>query len=623
VSDGSLLDLPKGNLHEDWQECILELPQGWSGVPLRLCVVSRSRYVGFGTPLSVTWLTAAKSSICAALFWSAFSMAAIVLMTRPLQHFLMRMLGRRDPTMARVLFPVVIVLIGFFSFLGYFHSPGVVSAVLGLLLLFGAWCCRRDCSRLVQSPVRFLRARPAALLWILMSFGFISLLCSQGTVSQTYQANYRFEPASWSTDNQIPILISQEMVRNHSLKGFSIGLWHVSDRTPALNGLLIPYAWLLEHFHSGDNDRCLNSWALHVMAIPLLATLVFPVWEFLRGAGLRGRGRVTAVLLLACSPFVFFNTIYVWPKLLSATLTLSGWCLAAWSCSRRLDWRYGGAVGLAFALAVMCHGGCVFGLAVLGTYLVFFRFLRRPRWLLACAVLGLCILGLWSHWVAKYDPPGNSLTKAAFAGTFGFDEPHKGVLPTILDAYRQETVAGWLRKKVNAPKTWLGVDLTPLAHDGWPHKGNLVRVYQFLCIFPALGLLCMPFALSLFTCRKARPGGGINPLFRPLLLWWLSLTALLFQGLMMWDIHFLHHYSYNTILLFHLVAILTLLRWRVIPQLLVSFGSMLGFVAFWMISPLLESGWINLGALVLSGFLMMALLLNLGSFHGQHTGIRR
>ena len=69
--------------------------------------------------------------------------------------------------------------------------------------------------------------------------------------------------------------------------------------------------------------RTFTSVTLQVAGFGLQGFWILPAWMLFGRLGFGRKECLAGCLIVAVSPFVFFNSVYVWPKLLSA-----GFCLA-------------------------------------------------------------------------------------------------------------------------------------------------------------------------------------------------------------------------------------------------------------------------------------------------------
>ena len=306
------------------------------------------------------------------------------------------------------------------------------------------------------------------------------------TASAPSSANYLFSPATWSTDNQIPITIAEVMAKGSPLGEVDFAPWKISDRTPLLACLLFPAATVLRHFPH-QNDAGTESMVLQMCSFGIQDSWVLPVWVLLRRLRLRQKKCVIALLLLAATPFFFFNTVYVWPKLLAATFCLIQHILLS-SGIRERD-RFSRQLfpiafsGFAAGLAVMAHGSAA--IAVLAIYIA--AIFRRSRtWWLRLALSGaatVLVVAPWLVWTKVAAPTINPLPRFLLTGDFGFSHPvQSGVLESALHMYRTMPFSIWLQAKVLGAKTLLGFNLkfARMALDRDPVLDfQTVRAFQF------------------------------------------------------------------------------------------------------------------------------------------------
>lgn len=204
-------------------------------------------------------------------------------------------------------------------------------------------------------------------------------------------------------DSWLPLTFA-EMVSAGRLDVPMIGDWLSSDRPPLQSGLylLFFHSWLP---HGGLIYQALSTWAQALVVVPLLV---------LAGNPLQHSQRAAIVFALALSPLVILNSLFVWPKLFSATfcaifhIALFG----PSSASRPTRWLM---AGLAAALAMLawrsafCPGGI--DCSLLGV--------EARTSIAGAAKTGALAVVTYLPWIAYQrliDPPGDRLLKWHFAG---------------------------------------------------------------------------------------------------------------------------------------------------------------------------------------------------------------
>lgn len=440
LGNGRRMDIARGNAHETWVERTLRIPDGWCRAPVQ--VVARYHptpdYVAFGTPFAsgvVSWL---KESVFVLL---AIHALAVALLLGP-----GLLLAWRTVPGERHLIGVVALTpaLGYLQFFAWYYVPPL-GATLSVLVAAAGVAGIVTAVRAVRSgrwPACF--TRPLAL-FALLSLAYVMLLYAGNVGAGSHDATYRFDPAIWSTDNQLSQGVSEAMYRGRPLKGV-LGVWHVSDRPPLQSGLFLLgrplWAGIVDH---ATNAR-LNFYFYQITGMAAATLWVVPVWLLLGCVGRSDRQRAAVVGLMATLGPIVFNSLYIWPKMLAGTLVLAGCLLLTRSLGGiRHPLRSVAIAGTLIALGVMSHSGVVFTLPP--ALLVFgWTWIRRDRWMRAAAALtaaAALVVAPWLYWQRTADPPGNALTKYVVSGSFGFDQPEVGVLEAARRAYAALSFEQW------------------------------------------------------------------------------------------------------------------------------------------------------------------------------------
>ena len=593
-----------GNAHETWQELVIRIPDKWRRKPLKIVAESGDRaYMGVGTPFQATRITDLKTSLPAALAWHAIVccfLMAITALPRAALALLEPSLGRFA---SWFFFPLALALLGYSAFFTYGFSPRLTVAAAAALVVAGIVRERNLYRAFFLRPVEFSVRHPALLAWLLVSL--VSWLClnAQQTVSLAFAANYRFTPASWSTDNQLPVLVAEALSRGAPLQALNFGAWQVSDRPPAFTGILAILCSFSSPLFSPEPARQLFVWLANLTGIAVMAAWVFPLWALLRRLGIFGLNRIWILGIFALTPFVFFNTVYAWPKMLSGSLALTAWVLLDPFGKRNFCPRSGVGAGLAFAGALLSHGGIFSSHLAMGLWLAFTQLRRRWATLLVCGVCFFATVATWLVWVHEVNPPGNALAKYAFAGTFGFENRHQSLFDAVSSAYRKDTAASWYARKLEVLKSLVGLSQNVSgSHTGWPDEGLEIRRLQFFNLLPALGILLI--CLAAVFLRSARGSGRemhtayahLAP--RTLLL--IGLLSVAVQLFLFWGPFTVFELSYGATLALHTGFLILALRFGRTMLALLTISLVLNFFCVWLISPVIEFGHIRPATLTLA-----------------------
>jgi hypothetical protein len=365
----------------------------------------------------------------------------------------------------------------------------------------------------------------------LAGLAFTGLAFLQGGIGSVHPGE-AIETRFWAkSDNLLPLTFASHLAAHLPLSGYMQGQWLFSDRPPLETGFAL-LQWPLWGGHQQLGYQLLST-GLQVSWLPAL-------WTVLRVRGL-GAGRVSAVVLMtATTGAVFFNTIYVWPKMLAGSLALAALAILI---SRDDDDRRAGAGILAVVLvtlSMLAHGGTAFALLALAPFVYRERRRITARAVAACAVAAAALYLPWTLFQHFVDPPGNRLIKWQLAGVIPVTR--EGVLSTIVHQYLSLSPAQLLVNKwdnVAALAAVPGIWRTQTSDPAWT-SGFLgfARIAQLYDVLPAAGLLLLGLlALLLPSGRRVLAAAAPLAVFTALaavvvaiLEWGGPIPAILHQG---------------------------------------------------------------------------------------------
>lgn len=306
---------------------------------------------------------------------------------------------------------------------------------------------------------RWIRARRAtddelvAVLVLGAALAMIGVLfLFPSGLEPAFVANGRFL-AGPSLDNLFPTIFADLLWEGADPRAFPND-WLSSDRPPLQAGILLaqrPIAAMTGNVPLSDQ----------VLGTIAQLAWIPAMWSLLSALGLARRRAVVAVLFCLTSGFFLFNSVFVWPKLLAASLAVAALVPAfrARGETRKLGTGEWVATASLAALALLAHAGVAF--TFLGCLPFAFVFRRQVSWRgLAIAILsGLTILAPWIAYQKLYDPPGNRLVKWHLAGVRQVDDRSLG--EALRDRYGELGWKGALDRKthnaalfVRPPKSW-------------------------------------------------------------------------------------------------------------------------------------------------------------------------
>jgi hypothetical protein len=337
-------------------------------------------------------------------------------------------------------------------------------------------------------------------------------------------------------DNILPHILTQHIAAHLPPKPF-VGDWLSSDRPPLQSGFDLLLGILAPTLSNSDTRYQAMSMLLQASAMGMFFTLC----RLLGCSGLRS-GAVT--LLASASGFVFLNTVFVWPKLLSAAFMLLA--VALYLAPGELRRARGALMGVAVGLALLSHGGVVFTLPAL----LVAWFIRRGRAAIYPVAIALCavlvINAPWTWYQKAYDPPGDRLLKWHLAGKVPVTT--ESFLPTFYHAYMDVPASTIVNNKVLNLETLFDVTLSELPP----------RARDFYYVADTMGVLIFPFLLALVFIRSKR-----RQLESAAQFGWIAVASLILWALLLYtpkgDV--VHQGSYATNLLMLLAGGIVATEW--------------------------------------------------------------
>jgi hypothetical protein len=606
IASGARVDVAIARTNTQWSEALVRRPANWCAGDSRL--VSRSdstdKYVAFGTPFrlsTISWLKAHFPGLFGLWVLAFASFSGLCLLAA---RGVARWQPAADPVVAGC---IALGVTGFAAFVLYQYLRAIAIPLAFAASFAGWWTWwrfAREAQGTAPASAVFDAWRWPLLAWAMVSLFYLALVYAADNGAGAWLVNARFTPVRWSTDNQLPMLAGEYLARRH-LSEIDIRPWQISDRTPLIYGLLAWWRRISLLLLRVDDGRYMAV-QMHTLAGIVVNSLWAPVLtHVLRKLGLSWRRVALALLAAALLPFCIFNSTYIWPKLLGGSFALLalGVLLLRTAPTRNAGWIAAAALS---ALALLCHGGTVFGILAMLVLAPFLRGLPGPRAIIGCALVVAALLGPWSAWQKLVQPPGTALMKSVFAGTYGFDEPQVGVLDTVKRSYAGIDGATWRGMKLDGLRS-IVLPATPqtCAQGEMAVRGDGVRnwrVVDFISLFPSLKFLWLGVLAIPLLARSSRAS-----LRAPLLLLGAGLLGVAFDVLLAWDCQVIHTQSYESILaiIAGLLALVLLLpaRW---PGLLVA-ALVAGYGLWvWVIEPLQPSTYLDPIALLACALLLVA-----------------
>jgi hypothetical protein len=607
--DGTNQRLPVQARTEEfyWRRVTITLPSDWVGKQIRLIARAGPRKVdnwfGFSCPRSLGNADVLALQLGTVSFLPQFlvALAVFLLPGLPLAVYWIRG-GTIDPAFLLPLAIIFASLAGYLAFWVYLLDAtagrgfGAVLMVGSVLwLLFQSWR-KPDVRALLLSEQIWTPLK----LMTLVGLFYVALLYSIDLeTAPEAQSSMRFFEYTLAVDNDIPFYFANPLYTGEDVREqFPIHVpgWHGSDRPPLQTGLLLlqlPLGYLL-------NDPWMYSL---LVGCALQCVWVPAVWLLWTLGGLPRRRAGLAFLFVVLSGFALVNTIFCWPKMLSAGLCLFAVALGLLDRSRGQAFPRSKAflLGLSAVLASLGHGGVAFTLLPFGLLLLF------PRWypgLGRLALAGVVYIGMYYPWTLYqklYDPPGTKLLKLHLAGNGqeGDNELWQDDRPLWKNLVAAYQAAGMRKALINRLANLKMLFVAAPDQYPWPPHETPAKLpdswtgfrrCDFLALFWSLGLLNLGWLVPRVKAWQARP--PLNPVLGVTLLR-VALASVLVWVVLMFGpgSTVVHQGSYATFLLFFvcLAARVSSLpgRW---PYLLLAVHGALFLMGWLLTSPANDFG---------------------------------
>jgi len=613
VDTGERAYLATSRNNTQWSEVWIKRPSELCSGHLRVVATSTSTkdYIAIGTPYQLSRLSLLKNSTLTGFWFLALAGCVVAGWFAIFIGLARRWTTGVSPTLLAV---AGVGMIGYVQFFVFWYQPLIGSIASSLLVLVGIYASARVLlgRERPEQGVHAGQLRFGLILWLAVAFAYFALSTVVDSGAGAWEVNGRFTPARWSTDNQLPSFVSRILVSGKHDDLGDFGPWAIGDRPPLSYGwhatLHSVFKWIGA---ANDGATLLPRYQLAIGTVLNTFWVAF-LALMLPGLGLTRRRTLIAILVLSLCPVFIFNSVYVWPKLLSGTLALAGaWILLGLGQHQgRLRDDTPGLVAAAVlsALALLTHGGSAFGILVALFFAAALRGLPSLRGAAVAAAAALALLLPWSAWQATNHASGNALVKFAFAGTFGFGEQDISVLDTIVRSYRDLGMESWLTSKRDGLLTILfGIrNSCGLNEMGQPHSLiDRFRASDFYNIFPSLNFLVLGFvAIGIAQARSHAQSIAWTASMR---LAAFGVASVAMTWLLTWDCFINHHQSYQALIALHVGLVLALLmsgRWGAIALLC----SVLYGLVVWVVEPLNHFPRFDpVSAIVLSGMVILAI----------------
>jgi hypothetical protein len=369
-------------------------------------------------------------------------------------------------------------------------------------------------------------------------------------------------------DDVLPEFFADNLIHNndHRLSGD----WKLADRPPLQIGNVISLLDIIP-------DNASRIAAYQIFSTFLQLSWIAALWALLKQLKLSVSTERLVLILSAASGFYFYNSIYVWPKLYSASFMIAAIGLALYDRKRPANTKTTAVMFSLVVLSLLAHGGVLFSLLPLAFILLLPKYSPGFVSLSLGLIFGLLLYSPWLVYKAQ-TTSSDRLVKWHLAGVIKPD--NRGTLKTIRDSYSSLTFDEWFSGRETNIKSLFRkntpIPTTKIAYDANSTLGK-ERDKEFYVTFPAFGLLNIGWIVIVWQYAKRKSSDLLKKL-QPLLIF--ALASLLIWSLLMFipgsDV--IHQGSYATMMLIFTILICAInllprfIKWVVIALQLALFS---------------------------------------------------
>jgi hypothetical protein len=610
--NGQRLQIFNGSVNGNVAEAIVATPKNWCGGEARVTIKSTENniYVGVGDVYEISFLSYLKSTFIGRLPYFIIALVIFSTVMFAGASWATRMGWHHDPL------PLALVSLGSASLVVFYLASlllGVavpdelrwigMAAVLTasvVALRFAGPEARRETAR---------RLMPYGRIWSIASLAYFAILSLAYNGLGHWEPNYRFWPATWSSDNELPWMFAEAIRHGWDLKGLFGGGWLPTDRPPLMAGAHLLLSDVFGWLQVNNDGDYLRGPAYNAAAVALNALWVPAVWWLLKtfGERLDERGRMAVLVFIASIPFILFNTVYGWPKAFGAAFALVAFGLA-WQTRNSGSAESGKSTILLFfalgAFSMLAHSSTALFLGPLGLLFLFWNVRNNARTVLVGFGIALALVASWSLYKLAVLPSAEPVTKFALTGDFGFAHPEWSLWQMLGDRYRELGFWQWLEiKRIMLLQAFLPINHSVaqigLNSDYGAGAIDMLRAWDFMLL--SKGNVAIPFfaaitawvSLSTFALHRDDERRSLRPF---MVLVGISVAAWLLVVLGFIAPAILHHWPQAAVVGLALGgAVVTHQRYPLVFSLtLIALLSYTG--AVWILSPLQHSLAIDPGA---------------------------
>jgi hypothetical protein len=316
------LEIFRGNVNTIFTEAQVSLPQQWCPNEVRLKMeLNPGSYLAISPAFKVSSWSIFKTSSLGLLPYLLLTLITLsILMVCGLGLFFKNITNYNY-------FPILIITLGLSS-LFIFYSLSILnklwhSGILALFWFFVIYLYNRP---KIFLPLKIYNELKTYFhIWAGASFLYFVILTIGTNNLGHWDPNYRFWPAIWSSDNELPWLFAQGIREGWDLNSLIGGYWSPSDRPPLMTGTYLILSDFFKMLQINNDGNYLFGRIYNIASIvlsSLWAPVVFWLLKILKNR-LENSKKMLILFFIGLMPFVIFNSIYGWAKFYSAAFALT------------------------------------------------------------------------------------------------------------------------------------------------------------------------------------------------------------------------------------------------------------------------------------------------------------
>jgi hypothetical protein len=518
-----------------WKKFSFIIPKSWKGNSVELVVSANSIGVGNWIAISEPFLEKNFDSI-----FREFKQAFFSLWILFIQFFYLTTLGvglillfkkwYNSAVQALIIGIIGVSILAYIAFwlflvnksIGFIFSLwfAIISLLIIIHNIINNFGFLKSLYKQLFSPISFWLVYSILCLSVLQLYGNTFLNGYEDVLST---ANHRF--FVWkAADNELPLVFTLKILQIPQ-----IALWdnyNVYARPPLQTAfsLLLSPIW---YSKIAESMRL----AYQSLGILLQSSILLSMWCVVHSFNITTKTKKLVISMVVFSVFILINTVFVWPKLLSASYIFLA-VLIYLSYENRKNKMDAALVGVTLALSILSHGGGFFPIIAISIIFVV-RVAKKNLWksiipgAVIAGILGIILLGSWVLYSSNSGFPTNEQVKWHLGGT-NIDDPlisNKSTLQAIRDGYSALSFCEIFENKIENLKIQLIPFKSNFVNKFFRDKTNNIafsnRIIDniFISLFYVLIVAVIFSVFILFSSKKEKIKNDLrNPLFVTLML---------------------------------------------------------------------------------------------------------